>query len=276
VSDHDPDTGPVWFLGDLDDPWVAAIAGTLPAAVERINCPGELPDDLAAGGALPSALVLHRAVLTGRDAAWLARLRGSRTPTPRVVLCHGPHVRYADLQRWADLYDAAVPEGTARDTVARLLTPSAPSRPAPGSRPRVAVVSTNPALREMLAEACALAGYPVAAARDWAEAPATGPAVWDVPVLEPDWPRVLERRARAGPIVALIGFADRGLAAEARARGASACLDLPVDLGDLTAALDRLAAPTGEPAHDLPPPPRGRWSSRESLPRMTSSPSPNP
>src|SRR5262249_18387967 len=247
---------PVWFVGDLDDPWVASIADAIPAAAApaRWHCPGDLPDLLASVEVAPAVVVLHRAVLTRHDFERVARLRGGRVPPPRVVLCFGPHARYADLERWSELVDVALPEATARDTLGRRLVEpeSAARRPGPGGRPRVAVVSTNHALRQALAEGCEAAGYPVAAARDWSDAPPAGPAVWDVPVLEPGWSQGLARRVRAGPVVALIGFADRSLVAEARARGASACLELPVDLADLTAALDRLTAPRAEPAHDLP------------------------
>lgn len=261
MDDRDRDSGrSVWFAGDLDDPWVTAIADALPAGAVRVPCPGDLPEALADPASAPEVLILHRAVLTRHDAERLTRLRSGPTP-PRVVLCHGPHVRYADLDRWAALFDATVPEATAREVIARRLGPPGDGvgrRPAAGPRPRVAVVSANTALRLTLAEACEAAGYPVAAARDWPEAPATGPAVWDVPVLEPQGPQCLAPRDRADPVVALIGFADRALVTEARARGASACLELPVDLADLVAVLDRLTASRTEPAHELPPSPAGR------------------
>jgi hypothetical protein len=85
--------------------------------------------------------------------------------------------------------------------------------------------------------------------------------VWDVPWLESHWADELAQRTRAGPVIALIEFADRRLVTEARASGASVCLDLPVDLGDLTAALDRVTSPRREPAHTSPPPPLGRRGS---------------
>ena len=56
-------------------------------------------------------------------------------------------------------------------------------------------------------------------------------------------------------MVALLGFADRATVGQARAHGASACLELPFDLADLVFVLDRLAAPRIEPAHEVPPPP---------------------
>jgi len=258
--DTDPASDrPVWFVGDLDDPWVVAIAAALPATVTRLHHPGDLPEAFAAGPDAPATVVLHRPVLTRHDAERLARLRAGKVP-PRVILCFGPHVRHAELERWSELVDAALPEATARDTVARRLDADhpAPRRSRPGPKPRVAVVSANATLRQTLAEACEAAGYPASPARDWSDAPACGPAVWDVPVLEPGWPNELARRARVGPVVALMGFADRTLVGEAHARGAVACLELPVDLADLVAVLDRLPASRSEPAHELPPSPARR------------------
>ena len=40
------ESGPaIWFIGDLDDPWVVAIADALPTAggLLRVDCRGELP-----------------------------------------------------------------------------------------------------------------------------------------------------------------------------------------------------------------------------------------
>ena len=270
----DPDGGespavPVWFVGDLDDPWVAAIADALPATAQerRITCPGDLPEALFDRPEPPATLVLHRSVLTRTDAECLARLRARRTP-PRVVLCVGSHVRHVDLERWAPLVDAVVPEATARETIARHLAAVAPehlgatarrSARGPARRPPIVVVSTSSAMRQAVAEAVEAAGYPAVEACEWLDAPPCGPAVWDVPVLEPGWPEALARRARVGPVLALIGFASRGLVTLARAHGASGCLELPFDLADLATALDRLApalAPArNEPAHPTPPPP---------------------
>ena len=208
-------------------------------------------------------MVVHRAWLSPRDAERLARLRaGSTTASPalRVILCIGPNVRHAELERWSarGLMDAVVPEATARDTIARHLVASdvteLPWRPA-APRPRVAVVSANSELRRTLADACETLGYPADPASDWSEAVATGPAIWDVPVLEPEWPRALARRTRLGAVVVLCGFASRALVGQARAQGASACLELPYDLLDLGHVLARVTLPLGEPAHDVPPPP---------------------
>ena len=71
AADH-----PVWFVGDLDDPWVASLADALPAGTRRIACAGDLPDDWpGAARRLPRVVVVHRAWLSPRDAERLARLR---------------------------------------------------------------------------------------------------------------------------------------------------------------------------------------------------------
>jgi hypothetical protein len=257
--------GGAWFVGDLDDPWVAALADALPRGTRRIACAGDLPEDWndgGAGGLAPRLVVLHRAHLSPVDAQRLARLRSSAAadPAPRVILCLGPHVRYAELEHWTarGLIDVLVPEATAADTIARhLLAPqpaAVPRRPG-RARPRVAVVSTNPELRQTLADACGTLGYPAEPVADWSEA-VGGVAVWDVPVLDPDWPRVLAARARLGRVVVLLGFASRTLVRQARAEGAAACLELPYDLLDLGHVLGRVAARRSERAHTLPPGPK--------------------
>jgi hypothetical protein len=249
---------PVWFAGDLDDPWVAAIADALPGPVRRLAAAGALAEGRFDGPTRPRVLVLHRALLTSGDADRVARLRAGAATAPRVVLCVGPHVRHADLERWAPLVDAVVPEATALDTIARHVTAKPEPARSPGQRPAVRVVSGHHELRQALADSCAALGYGPEPARDWSEASSKGLAVWDVPVLEPDWPRVLDRQRRTGAIVALLGFADRARVAEAREHGASACLELPYDLADLALVLDRLASPHAQPPHDLPPPPVAR------------------
>jgi CheY-like chemotaxis protein len=256
----------VKFVGDLDDPWVVAIAGALPGETSRVHCPGELAADLIDDA--PAVLVVHRANLTQRDAAIFDRMNpGGGAPT-RVVLCYGPHVRQSELEQWLERVDSAIPEATARETVARRVATALGARAgedarriAPRNRPVVAVVSTNPALRQTLGQLVRAAGYPAAEAWDWPDAAMGGPAVWDVPVLDPGWPHALARRAKTGPIIALLGFADRPTVSRARALGASSCLELPVDLGDLADAIDRVASTRFEPAHDAPPPPHAKQSS---------------
>jgi hypothetical protein len=263
---------PVWFLGNLDDPWVASLADALPAGSRLFDSAGDVPDDWPeaanAQRPAPAAIVLHRANLSPHDAERLARLRFGMNPgravgsagAPRVILCFGPHVRHAELERWSaqGLVDAIVPEATARDTIGRHLFTvdrESATATATGPRPAVAVVSANFELRRALADACESLGYPPEPAGDWPEARPSGLAVWDVPVLEPDWTGDLARRAAVGTVVALLGFASRRLVAQARAHGASACLELPVDLLDLGYVLDRVTARQGDPGHAVPPPP---------------------
>jgi hypothetical protein len=185
----------VWLAGDLDDPWVAALADALPAGSRRILCasglPDDWPDELPASQTAPApVVVLHRALLTASDAERLGRLRARRMPL-RVVLCFGPHVRHADLEQWSarGLIDASVPEATARDTIARHLAAGTPetlgAECVPAGR-RVAVISANAELRRALADACEALGYTPEPAAEWADAAASGPALWDVPLLEPD------------------------------------------------------------------------------------------
>lgn len=260
--EHEPKPDrPVWFVGDLDDPWVAAIARSLPARTNRVHCVGDLPDAIIASAVEAGCvLVLHRPVLTRHDAARVSRFRTLTGPEARVILCHGPHVRHADLERWADIIDIAVPEATARETLWRRL-PDGDAREVSkpgGPRPRVAVISTNWALRQALAEALEVAGYPVTVSKCWDEARGPTISVWDVPLLEPDWADRLGRHSNSTQVVALMGFPDRGLVTLAHDRGASACLELPVDIGDLVAVIDRLATTRVEPAHAVPPAPASR------------------
>jgi hypothetical protein len=245
----------VWFVGDLDDPWVESIAGALPPGTRRLHAGIELPDTLPES---PSTLVVHRAVLTRRDAERLSQLRARRST--RVILCFGPHVRYADLERWSEAADVVLPEATANETIARRISPVgdglrslSPLRP----RPRIAVVSTNSALRETIVEACEALGYPSVPASRFGEAPPGGPSVWDVPVLEPDWETELSGRTKIGPVIAFLGFADRGLVTQARTAGAVSCLELPYELLDLAACLDRVTTLRAHRAQVVPPAPLG-------------------
>ncbi len=250
---------PIWFAGDLGDPWVAGIAGALPPGTRRLDCPADLPEAWPGDGPAPEVVVLHRATLHATDAQRVVRLRGRSEPPARVILCVGPHARAADIERWARLVDVILPEATARETVAHHASgPETPPRP-PGPRPRVAVVAAGFELRTTLAEACRAGGYPAEPAVDWPDAAPGLVAIWDVPILEAGWPEKLARRARVAPVVALLGFADRATVDLARAHGASACLDLPCEVADLLNALDRVtSARIAEPARVVPPPHLGK------------------
>ncbi|MEO6808382.1 MAG: hypothetical protein ABI353_04650 [Isosphaeraceae bacterium] len=260
------------FLGDMDDPWVAAIAGALPRGTLVVPCPGDLPENWPDLAKTARFVVLHRAIPTFADAERLRKFRQANRlvddPTPRVILCVGLHARYHHLERWTPWVDRIVPEATAAETIARELLPQPTRMRVAVPRPSLAIVSTNYELRQVLAESCRLAGYPTELARDWDDAPRTGPAVWDVPVLEDDWPRRLVDQARSRAVVALIGFADRAQVTRARTAGASACLDLPVDPADLVYVIDRVAANRSrflvDSGHAVPPNP---VPSRPGIPR---------
>lgn len=242
-----------WFVGDLGDPWVAAIAGSLPGKVETIDAPGDLPGSWPAFGA-GETLVLHRAALSRGDAARLRRLREGTAGPGRVVLVVGPHARYYQWDAWAPLVDAYLFEATAAATIARHVTAETPQRPA-GPRPAVAVVGGDWELARALADSCARGGFEAVVHRDGRALPVGVVVIAVVPTLEPNWPEGLAALARGRRLVALVGFADRPTVTRALAAGASACLDLPCDPDDLAFVLDRLPL-RAEPAHALPPGPK--------------------
>jgi hypothetical protein len=245
-----------WFAGDLGDPWVVSIAEALPRTSLRIDCPDDLPETWPIDRPTPFALVVHRSKLTPTDAQRIARLKARADRTPRVVLCVGPHARYLEVERWSRLVDAILPEATARETVlGQALAIDREPRPTGSTRPRVTVISTNHELRATLADVARGGGFAVETAVEPLDAPPGVASAWDVPILEPDWPTRLANLARFGPVVALLGFADRSSVALARRHGAIACLDLPCDVGDLLAVLDRVATIRQDHPHEVPPPP---------------------
>src|SRR5262249_61388622 len=60
----------VAFIGDLDDPWLAAIADAASAGrpVHRVSCAGTLPDWPFEPSRLPRAVIIHRHALATTDA----------------------------------------------------------------------------------------------------------------------------------------------------------------------------------------------------------------
>ena len=242
---------PIWCAADPGDPLAGAILAALPASRTRaIACPGDLPAIWPkVGREAPRVVVVHRAHLGGTDRGRLARLRQKLGPDRRVILCVGPHARYADVERWLLLVDLVLPEAAAAETIAwhvGLAAPSPRTRAAAGRG--VAVVSTGPALRGTWGAILRAVGHDPSE-HDRLEAVPPGCAVvWDVPVLEPDWPARLAARAALGPVVAAIGFLDRATRDQARRAGAVACLDLPGDLADLVLAVDRATGNRRDPA----------------------------
>jgi hypothetical protein len=278
----------VGFIGDLDDPWIAAIAGAASKGrpVDRVSCAGTLPDWPFEPSRLPRAVIIHRHALSATDAdrlkEWRARLRET---TCDFILCVSPYVRYEELERRSDLVDLVISEAIAADVLpgrlARRLDGSGRRLPSPGSPAfRIEVAGGNDELCRALVDACAQAGF---AARTIQEQEIGGkplpqpgdrstPAservltIWEVPVLEQGWPQRLEWRARRyGPVIAVGGFADRTIVARAREAGAVACLDLPFDVDDLVDAVDRVVSDTPPDSWSIParveaphvvPPPR--------------------
>jgi len=246
----------IWFAGDLGDPWVVSIAESLPRESPRFDCPGDLPEVWPIDRPSPFALVVHRSTLSSTDAHRLARLKARADRTPRIVLCVGPYARYADVERWARLVDVVMPEATAREIVLRsALAIERKPRPSGGARPRVVVVSSNHDLRATLVEAARTGGFSVEGVSEPVEATPGVAVVWDVPVLEPDWPERLAALSRKSSVLALLGFADRATVTLARSQGAFACLDLPCDIGDLLHTLDRMTSARHDTPHATPPAP---------------------
>ncbi len=294
-------TGPtIRFVGDLDDPWVMEILGSISdlADVHAVMCAGEVPDRLCEPDQPPRLLILHRSRLSQADAARIDQWRPvpRANAMPRVILCFSPYVRYAELERCSRGVDLAIPEATAVETLSRHVGRLLEQRDEP---PRAAlavdclplhVISSNHELRAVLSEACLAEGLKVTSGREFtaqwqgraavaARAASQVLALWDIPVLEPDWPRLLEEGTKLGPVVALLGFADRATVGQARASGAAACLDLPLDMNDLVHVIERVNRKLRsgwstksegriEPAHAVPPAPvyrakRGRAAIRQ-------------
>ncbi len=312
----DESQGAIWFFGDLSDPWVVSIADALPGAggIIRMDCSGEQLKEPYDAHEPPRLIVVHRQRMFARDADRFKELRtqiGSLR-SPALILCTGPYVRYEELERYSGLVDLVLSEATAAEVlprhVSRLLEGRS-SRPARGEQDplfRVLVASSNSELRETIAEACTGAGYRVEQADEQMvgtrapfvnevhEPGETLITVWDVPVLE-EWEDRLERHAREiGPVVALVGFPDRYTVALAKAKGAIACLELPLNLDDLIDVIERFtqagnleprpAPARAEPPHTLPPRPRRQatqrpshaevkqWSGPARTPRIVSEP----
>ncbi len=284
-------TGPtIRFVGDLRDPWVTQILGSISGLsdVHAVMCDGEVPDRLFEPDQPPRLLILHRTRLSVADTARIALWRSvpPSGSTPRVILCFSPYVRYAEMERCSRGVDLAISEATAVETLPRHVNRLLEGRDEPALQASdpddlpVQVISSNHDLRAVLSDICQAAGFKMTSGREltapW-QARAAGVdgaatkvlTLWDVPVLEPDWTTWLEERAKLSPVLALLGFADRATVSQARASGAEACLDLPVDVNDLVHVIERLNRKVRsdaaskvegriEPAHTVPPAPVSR------------------
>src|SRR4051794_16194187 len=143
---------PIWFLGDLDDPWVVSLiaASADSSTVRVIPCSGDLPERLFDPEKPPRIVILHRSRLTPTDASRLEGWRSEARPggLPRLVLCFSPYARYAELERCLRVTDLLLPEATAVETLPRHLlrmmadAPDMPARAGPGA-PLINVVSSD-------------------------------------------------------------------------------------------------------------------------------------
>ncbi len=258
--------------------------------VVQVHAPGYLPENPFERGFPPRLIIVHRHHLTAIDTQRLRDYRGltpARGVPPSLILCTSPLVRYEETERIAALVDFLVSEAEAPDVLPRHVATLVAGRekrqfPPGVEKISIEVAGTNRDLCQSVVAACEAAGYrtvevgdlETAAVADAAIQPAVPPrhgvlTVWDVPVLEPNWPERLRQRAKPGaPVLALIGFADRESVTLAKASGACACLDLPYQVDDLIDVIDRTAsvlsvqpeAPPSraEPPHRIPPPPKHR------------------
>ena len=101
------------FAGDLDDPWVRAIADGLPRGTPRLDLPGDLPDDWPALVLNASVFIVHRDGLGDGDLRRLAALRARPGGPPQVLLCAGSHSRYHQINEWSGVADLVIDEATA-------------------------------------------------------------------------------------------------------------------------------------------------------------------
>jgi hypothetical protein len=285
----DASEGSIWFLGDLSDPWVDAIAGALAFPnVIRLDCRAELPEQQVHAAHPPRLIVVHRHHLTHRDGETLKSWREPRGngPRPGLILCVSPYARFEEVEQWLGLVDIVLPEATATDVLPRHVVRLLKGREdrkfrVDGSTFRIEVAVQNGELSGALVEACRAIGHQVEAVddREIGELVRIGNGngttlervltIWELPVLEPGWTERLERHSRqTGPVIGLVGFADRTLVTSAKESGAIACLELPCDLDDLLDIIERKAGNLPldtwplpiriEPPHVLPPPPRRR------------------
>jgi hypothetical protein len=282
------------FVGDLDDPWVMEIVEAISriVVVNTIMADDAFPVRIWEDDEAPPLVILHRSRLSSSDLARIAgwRQTSSSNHLPPIILCYSPYMRNGTLERCSQVVDRMVPEATAIDILPRhILHFLDETRVTQSVRMRgrlpVEARSNDHELRSTLVEACSAAGFSASESpepsletdvrTELAQFPKIPPRVtlWDVPVLESGWPQAMKRLSWSGPVIALMGFADRANVALARASGAAACLELPFDLDDLAFVLDRIGqelandrslskqeAARAESPHLLPPPPASRTS----------------
>ena len=268
------------MIADLSDPVAAELVERLPASAWVRNQPAESDWPEQPPESLERAhwLILHRTGLPRSVLIRLRRWRLMMGRWPTTVLILGPHVRYADLRPWSDLADEVIDEPTALAALERRWTPSKSrrrrARVSPTNTQTRAHPTVPPEHGTTFAAGIRLWIHDVELRlwlREWLEArgehviddlPSRFPLVstfdrsrsmwltlksnptriiWEVPALDPSWPDTLSCLThQGGPVVALIGLANRDQVAQARRGGAAAVLDLPFDPSDLEFVLDRL------------------------------------
>ena len=166
----DASQSPIWFIGDLDDPWIVEIAESIASvrSIRRLDCPGSLPDlsirphAAAATDRPPSASSGPRTTLCG---SWTGVSLKARTAPPAVFLCISPYVRYVELERCQPSGRPRRLRGDGRrglaaarrSPVERERTPGLPARRDGLSGSRSPVATTR--FGRALIEACGTAGY---------------------------------------------------------------------------------------------------------------------
>ncbi len=204
----DASQSPIWFIGDLSDPWIVAIAESIARvrSLRRLDCPGSLPTDLFDRTRPPRLIVIHRYHLGLDDIERLMDWRGPQgaNPAPAVFLCVSPYVRYVELERVSRLVDLVVSEATAAEVlprhVVRLIEGTERRSPRPATPAfRIEVATGNDPLGRTVLEARGAAGYRAEAVDDQEiggivrvrnrSAPATERVltIWEIPLLEPGW-----------------------------------------------------------------------------------------
>jgi hypothetical protein len=255
------------LVGDLDDGLVENIARALEPHAQNVHVERAWPDPWPRIVRTARIAALVRGSLGLTEVDQLRALREGDPSPSRVVLIHGPHVRYHLLERARMWVDHLVPEASAVESLLRVANlakaPANPSR-----KGRLGVACRESALRELILDALrSLTSVPLAT-RDAESLPPVDLLVWVVPTLEPDWPLRLRRLADRTPVVAVIPFADREAVDLALKAKASACLDLNGGLEAIATVVARLIqdpARDGHLGHALPPPPHASVSRAEVL-----------
>ncbi len=213
--------------------------------------------------------------------------------SPALILCIGPYVRYEELERYSGLVDLVLSEATAAEVLPRHVSRLLEGRSGrPGRGEGNPLISRDRGKLEQRAARDDCRGLYGAPDIAWNRPTSR----WSARALHSSTKRMnrakrssrsgmslcsksgtdrLERHAlEIGPVVALIGFPDRNTVALAKAKGAIACLELPLNLDDLIDVIERFAqsgklepraAPArAEPPHTLPPRPRRQATQRRS------------